>query len=94
MHPPMIEGFGLVLAEALAIGVPVVASNIDGISEVLEGTDSIMVPPDDPVALREGVLRVLSRTGQEIEQCRRKGKARAEFFRTERRVNELIRLSS
>ena len=92
VHPPIIEGFGLILAEALACGLPIVASNVEGIPEVLEGTDSIMVPPEDPVALREGVLRVLSRTDQEAEQCLRKGKARAEFFRTERRADQLVQL--
>jgi len=94
VHPPMIEGFGLILAEALAYGLPIVASKVEGIPEVLEGTDSIMVPPQNPVALREGVVRVLYRTDQEAEQCLRKGKARAEFFRIERRADELIRLFS
>jgi glycosyltransferase involved in cell wall biosynthesis len=91
LHPASLEGFGLVLAEALATGLPVVASNVDGIPEVVESTDSILVPPDNPMALREAINSVMSRTPLEAEACRRKGRARAEYFRTERRADDLLR---
>jgi glycosyltransferase involved in cell wall biosynthesis len=90
VHPTRHEGFGLVLAEALATGLPVVASNVGGIPEVVAGTDSILVPPDDVAALQEAVQRVLNRTSEEAEAARQKGRARAEFFRTERRTDELL----
>jgi spore coat protein SA len=45
------EPFGLVLVEAMATGIPVVATNVGGIPEVLEGGGGILVPPSDPVAL-------------------------------------------
>ena len=35
LHPSRRESFGLVLAEGLAVGLPIVASNLDGIPEVL-----------------------------------------------------------
>lgn len=92
VHPARIEGFGLVLAEALAAGLPVVASNVHGIPEVLAGTESVMVPPDDPNALRNAVLETLHRSPAEAAKAVEVGRMRAEEFRTEKRVDSMIRL--
>jgi glycosyltransferase involved in cell wall biosynthesis len=46
------EGFGLVAAEALACGTPVVASDQGGLAEVVRhGEDGLLVAPGDPFAL-------------------------------------------
>jgi glycosyltransferase involved in cell wall biosynthesis len=59
--PSLWEGFGLVIAEAMAAGRPVVASRIDGIPEVVEdGVTGILVPPRDPRALAEAILELLA----------------------------------
>jgi glycosyltransferase involved in cell wall biosynthesis len=92
IHPARIEGFGLVLAEALAAGLPVIASNVQGIPEVLAGTESVMVPPDDPIALREAVLKTLNRSPVESAQAIEKGRKRAESFRTSERTKQMIKL--
>lgn len=92
VHPTRSEGFGLVLAEAMAAGVPVIASNVDGIPEVLANTDSIMISPDDSVALRDSVLKILSWTLMEKLAAIDKGKCRAEAFRVANRTNAMIRL--
>jgi len=91
-HPARSEGFGLVLAEAMAAGVPVVASNVDGIPEVLSDTDSIMISPDDSAALLNSVLKILSWTLEEKLVSIEKGKRRAEDFRVANRTNAMIRL--
>lgn len=55
--PSRAESFGMVVAEALARGIPVVASRVGGIAEALSNSGAgILVPADDPVAL-ETVLR-------------------------------------
>jgi len=92
VHPARKEGFGLVLAEALAAGLPIVATNVDGIPEVLADTDSVLVPPDDPIALRNALLEVLYRTPQEAARCRNRARQRAEFFRPERRIKNMLAL--
>jgi len=92
VHPARIEGFGLVLAEALAAGLPVVASNVDGIPEVLAGTDSLMVQPDDPEALRDAVLKTLNRTPEETVCAIEKGRTRAEDFRIGKRTDAMVKL--
>ena len=51
------ESFGMVLTEAFAAGVPVVASNIAGYAGVVsDGVDGILVQPGDPSALAAAVL--------------------------------------
>lgn len=47
--PSLSEGMGLVLLEAMQAGVPIVASAVGGVPEVLrEGKDGLLVPPGDP----------------------------------------------
>lgn len=89
-HPVCNEAFGLVLVEAMAVGVPIVASNVEGIPEVLAGTESILIPPDDPVALRDAVLTVLSRTPEDNKRAIEKGRQRAEEFRIEKRTDAML----
>lgn len=54
------EAFGIVLLEAMASGTPVIASNITGYNEVVkDGETGLLVPPDNPAALAETILRLL-----------------------------------
>ncbi len=53
------ETFGVVLVEAMAAGVPVVASDIPGYDEVIREGEGLLVPPRDPAALAAAVARVL-----------------------------------
>ncbi|MGH2676221.1 MAG: glycosyltransferase family 4 protein, partial [Actinomycetota bacterium] len=54
------ESFGIVLVEAMAAGLPVVASDIAGYREVVrDGIEGILVPPRDPGALAEALGRIL-----------------------------------
>lgn len=55
------EGFGFVFLEALACGIPVVASSVDGSREaVLDGELGVVVDPRDPVDLKTGILKALA----------------------------------
>jgi glycosyltransferase involved in cell wall biosynthesis len=50
--PSRNESFGMVIAEAHARGIPVLAARVGGIPEALSGTTAgILVPPEDPWAL-------------------------------------------
>jgi phosphatidylinositol alpha-mannosyltransferase len=54
------ESFGVILVEALAAGLPVVATDIAGYREVVrDAIDGILVPPGDAAALAAAVGRVL-----------------------------------
>ena len=48
--PSHAETYGMVITEALARGVPVIATDVGGVSEAL-GDGGLLVPPGDPVAL-------------------------------------------
>lgn len=92
VHPTRIEGFGLTLAEAMAVGLPIVASNVEGIPEVLKGTSSIMISPDDPIALRNAVLKIIDKKDEGNNYDIEKGKLRAKSFGQNIRVNSMIKL--
>ncbi len=63
--PSHSEPFGTVLAEAMAVGTPVVATAVDGLVEVVQdGVSGRLVPPGDPERLGAAVLEVLSRRGE------------------------------
>lgn len=54
------EGFGLAIAEAMALGTPVVATRVGGLTELIEdGVSGVLVPPDDPVALADSLHHLL-----------------------------------
>ena len=56
------EGFGIVLLEAMACGIPVIASILDGsIEAVRQGELGSVVDPRDPDALTAGILQALRR---------------------------------
>ncbi len=56
------EGFGIVYLEAMACGIPVLGSKLDGSREALrDGALGILVDPHDPDELRWGILEALNR---------------------------------
>ena len=53
------EGLGVVLIEAMELGLPIVASNVGGIPDVvIDGESGILVPEKDPVALANAFKRL------------------------------------
>lgn len=58
--PSISEGLGTSLIEGQALGVPVVATAVGGVPEVIEdGRTGRLVPPRDPRAMAEALLEVL-----------------------------------
>jgi len=58
--PSLSEALGLVLLEAGALGVPVVATSVGGVPEaVADGVTGILVPPASPTQLADAVVRLL-----------------------------------
>jgi glycosyltransferase involved in cell wall biosynthesis len=59
--PSRREGFGLVAAEAMAHGRPVVATRVGGLVDLVrEGETGLLVPPREPAALRDALERLLA----------------------------------
>jgi glycosyltransferase involved in cell wall biosynthesis len=54
------EGLPIALVEAMALGRPAVVTDVGGTPEVVtDGADGLLVPPGDPAALADGLLRLL-----------------------------------
>jgi glycosyltransferase involved in cell wall biosynthesis len=76
VFPSRHEGFGIALVEAMAVGVPIVASDIGGIPEVI-GHAGTLVPPDEPEELSEAICFVL---GDQTPQRNTRSRKRAQRF--------------
>jgi len=60
VQPSIWEGFGLTLVEAMAVGLPVVATDVGGIPEIVRhGRDGILVPAGDAAALASAIAALL-----------------------------------
>ncbi len=56
--PSLHEGLPYVLLEAMSLRVPIIASRVGGLREVLEDGSGMLVPPDDPGALAVAIERL------------------------------------
>jgi glycosyltransferase involved in cell wall biosynthesis len=64
VFPSLFEGTPLTLFEAMSMARPIVATDVDGLGEVLrDGDTGLLVPPADPAALATALVRVLDDPG-------------------------------
>ncbi|MCB1633234.1 MAG: glycosyltransferase family 4 protein [Xanthomonadales bacterium] len=82
------EGFGITLVEAMAVGTPVIASDIPAHREVA-GDASWLVDGDDSEALDVALAEVIDRRASREERCARAG-ARAAEYTWEKAVARLL----
>jgi L-malate glycosyltransferase len=60
VHAPRLEAFGLVVTEAMAAGLPVVATGIGGVpDQVRDGSTGILVPPGNVHQLADAMERLI-----------------------------------
>ena len=78
VFPSEFEGFGLAAVEAMAAGLPVVASGVDGLKEVVANqVTGLLVPPKDSAALAHAIAQIL-KTPQLGAQMGAAGRRRAQ----------------
>ena len=89
--PSFEEPFGLVALEALACGVPVVASAVGGLKEIIEdGKSGLLVPPGDEPALAQALIKLL--TDEPLRLRLADGAVRrAKEYSIERRSRDLLK---
>lgn len=93
--PSSIEGFSLSILEAMAFGVPVVASDAGGNAEaIVEGETGFTFPPDDPVRLAEAIRTLYddrARARRLGEQGRARVRAEFSIERTVEKTEQVYR---
>jgi len=89
--PSSVESFGLVQLEAMALGKPVVATQVGGPAEVVQdGATGFLVPPRDANALADAIEKVLSDRSL-AGQFGQAGRARYEqHFQPQRMAEETL----
>jgi glycosyltransferase involved in cell wall biosynthesis len=88
--PSLSEVFGLSALEALACGVPVIASAVGGLKEiVIDGRCGLLVQPGDPAALARALCTVLSDASLRA-RLSAGARSRAQDFSLQRRSSQLL----
>ena len=90
VYPSLYEGFGLAPLEAMACGIPVVASNTSSLPEVL-GDACLSVAPADVEGLSDAIERALDDTELRAD-LRQRGLAQAGQFTWARSAERLLEL--
>mgnify|MGYP003583080995 CR=1 FL=1 len=86
------EGFGLVIAEAMACGTFVIATDCGGSAEIM-GDTGILVPPQNSEALAEAIKQAVGKTALDIQENNLKARQRVEeLFSLEKSVQNWLKL--
>jgi glycosyltransferase involved in cell wall biosynthesis len=95
--PSRLEAYGMVVTEALAVGLPVIATAVGGVPEALGrtsgGPPGLLVPPDDADALREALGTWLGDAGLRVRLRRAASERRSSlegWSATARRVAAVL----
>jgi glycosyltransferase involved in cell wall biosynthesis len=89
VHSSHTEGMPNAVLEAMAAGLPVIATAVGGVPEaVVDGESGVLVPPGEPSALAEAMLHLL----QSPERSRRMGAAGRKLVRRRFRADQMARV--
>lgn len=89
---PRSEGVSTVVMEAMSLGIPVVATDVGGIADIVEdGVNGLLVPPRSPDAQASATLPILRDPERRAEMGRAGRSAAEREFRTEKSVDAHLR---
>ena len=85
--PSLSEGLPRVLIEAMACGKPVIGTNVGGIPSLIhDGVNGFLIPPNDPEALAEKLIYLLSNEDKAVRMGAKGREFVTQTFSTERYV--------
>ena len=86
------EGMPRAILEAMAVGVPCVATEVGGIPEIISGNNvGVLVPPKDSEALAEAMVNIANITDEKLEKQVEKAQNRVRQFYSHKIVSEKLR---
>ena len=93
LFPSLFEGLGGALIEAMALGLPIIASDLEAIREVVEeGRNAVLVPPASPQALADAIVMLLDDRPKAATFGAHSRAIFAERFTADRSVARMIEL--
>ncbi len=91
--PSLREAFGLSIVEAMASGVPVVATDTGGARDIVEnGKSGLLVPPGDSDSLLRAIKTLLDNPGQRHDMAKNGLERAKTHFTAERMAKETVEL--
>lgn len=85
--PSIDEGFPYILVEAIASGVPCVATNVGGVGEIIDGTVGRVVQPRDANAILDGINEVIH---DDVKELSRNCLKKSEHFSVSKMVDRTV----
>ena len=93
VHPTHFEGLPLAVLEAMAAAKPVIATEVDGLQDLIKsGVHGWLVPPGDPSTLAQAIIHVLDHPEEAIRVGRAASERVRKEFHSERMVNDYYEL--
>ena len=90
--PSYREGFGTVVIEAAAMGIPTVGTNIYGLSDaVVDGQTGILIPPRDSKALADAITRIMKAEDKRLDMGKAARLRVEKFFDARTVTKDLLR---
>lgn len=88
--PSRYESFPYIVLEAAAAGIPMITCNVGGIPEIVAGTDTRIVPPEDVAAIAEALTAAIEQPAEAVARARRLRTAVQEKFTVEKMTRDVV----
>ncbi len=92
--PSLSEGLPNTVLEAMSHAVPVVATTVGGVPEILDQTNGVLIPPGDDTALSENLMDLLRNETRRKEIGKRGRESLYPRFAPEHRTKQIVQLYS
>jgi glycosyltransferase involved in cell wall biosynthesis len=90
-----LEGIPLALVEAMALGRPIVATDVGGVPDLVTSTSGVLVPAGDPIAFADALLRVAQMSPVERDALGMESRRRyLEHFTADRMIEGYVHVLS